>query len=329
MPRSGTTFLHQLLTGDNAARIPRVWQLIHPYPEKADARSDRRRVRVARQLRMFEFLAPGFRKMHPIGANSPQECSEVTAHIFASLRFDSTYSVPGYRRWLDGAGHLDAYRFHKRFLQHLQFQSGGAGCWVSKCPDHIFALEAIRAVYPDARFVFMHRDPLRVLVSVARLTEMLRRPFSRHVDRAALGRQECERWAAGTELMIQAADSEPFAETIFHLQYHEFVREPLSAVRRLYRHFGMTLDSGTAARIGAMVQAQPNGGYGANQHRFDTYHIDPDEARQRFAPYMARFGIASETRPSWQARYPDLRSPASAVARRYRGLRGGERQGRQ
>ena len=102
LPRSGTTFLHQLLTGDNAARIPRVWQLIHPYPEKADARSDRRRVRVARQLRMFEFLAPGFRKMHPIGADSPQECSEVTAHIFASLRFDFDLfgaGLPTLARW--------------------------------------------------------------------------------------------------------------------------------------------------------------------------------------------------------------------------------------
>ena len=130
LPRSGTTFLHTLLAADPANKAPRVWQVIHPYPDGANhARRDTRQRRVDRQLRMFQFLAPGFRKMHPIRAVSPQECSEINAHVFASLRFDTTYSVPSYRRWLDDVGHLDAYRFHRRFLQHLQHQEGG-GRWV-------------------------------------------------------------------------------------------------------------------------------------------------------------------------------------------------------
>lgn len=66
------------------------------------------------------------------------------------------------------------------FPQHLQ--SGETGRWVLKSPDHVLALEALGATYPDARIVFMHRDPLKVLPSVARLTAVLRRPFSRTVD---------------------------------------------------------------------------------------------------------------------------------------------------
>lgn len=295
LPRSGTTFLHQLLAADDANLVPRIWQLVHPYPEIGPRlRPDRRQQRVARQLRMFGVLSPQFRQMHPVVADSPQECSEITAHIFASLRFDSTHCVPSYRRWLDGVGHLDAYRFHRRFLQHLQHQAGGAGRWVLKCPDHVFALSAIRAVYPDARLVFLHRDPLRVLVSAARLTEVLRRPFTRHIDRAALGEQEFERWSAGAELMVRAADQEGFAEPIFHIRYRDLVSDPLGAVGALYRHFGLILDPGAASRIGRLVAANPNGGYGANRYRFDAYHIDPGATRERFAPYMARFHIDHE-----------------------------------
>src|SRR5271169_5236439 len=143
LPRSGTTFLHSLLAQDHANLVPRVWQLIHPYPLDGPGPDVRPR-RVARQLRLFGMLAPEFRRMHPIDASSPQECSEITAHVFASLRFDTTYRVPSYRRWLDATGHLEAYRFHKRFLQHLQHQAGLAGRWVLKCPDHVFALGAIR-----------------------------------------------------------------------------------------------------------------------------------------------------------------------------------------
>ena len=140
LPRSGTTFLHSLLAEDLANLAPRVWQLIHPYPIKNPrSRQDNRLDRVSRQLRLFGLLSPDFRRMHPIDAGSPQECSEITAHVFASLRFDSTYRVPSYREWLDETGHVEAYRFHKRFLQHLQHQAGG-GRWVLKCPDHVLPL---------------------------------------------------------------------------------------------------------------------------------------------------------------------------------------------
>src|SRR5215831_15194131 len=219
LPRSGTTFLHSLLAEDPANLVPRVWQTIHPYPLKRGTHRDLRAKRVARQLRLFGLLAPNFRRMHPIDAASPQECSEITAHVFASLRFDTTYRVPSYRRWLDDTGHFDAYRFHNRFLQHLQHQVGVAGHWVLKCPDHIFALDALRAVYPDAGIVFVHRDPLAVLPSVTRLTEVLRRPFARHVDKLEIGRQDSDRWLSATELMIEAADEEQFEEPILHIHY--------------------------------------------------------------------------------------------------------------
>jgi hypothetical protein len=233
--------------------------------------------------------------MHPVEAGSPQECSEITAHVFASLRFDTTYRIPRYRRWLDEAGHLDAYRFHKRFLQHLQHQGGG-GRWVLKCPDHVFALEAIRTVYPDARLIFVHRDPLAVLLSVARLTETLRRPFTRTIDRAEIGCQDSDRWLAATELMINAAREQRFTEPIFHVHYLDLVEDPVGTVAALYRHFGETLHPGAADRIGQLVEAKPNGGYGKHRSRLEDYGLDAALERERYARYMAHFGIQPEAR---------------------------------
>jgi sulfotransferase family protein len=295
LPRSGTTFLHSLLAEDPANLVPRVWQLIHPYPPKKFAAGpDLRRRRVARQLRLFGLLAPDFRRMHPIDAGSPQECSEITAHVFSSLRFDTTYRIPSYRHWLDETGHLDAYRFHKRFLQHLQHQAARGGRWVLKCPDHVFALAAIHAVYPDARLVFVHRDPLAVLLSVARLTEVLRRPFTRRLDKIEIGRQDSDRWLAATELMIAAAEEQAFAEPIFHVHYLDLVRNPVDTVAALYRHFGGNLDPEAAARIGRLVEAKPNGGYGVHGSRLEEYGLDAALERERYARYMAHFGIRSE-----------------------------------
>jgi Sulfotransferase family len=316
LPRSGTTFLHSLLAEDPANLVPRVWQLIHPYPlRNSESGRDRRARRVARQLRLFGLLAPDFRRMHPIDAGSPQECSEITAHVFTSLRFDTTYRIPNYRRWLDETGHLDAYRFHKRFLQHLQHQTADRGRWVLKCPDHVFALEAIRAVYPDARLVFVHRDPLAVLLSVARLTETLRRPFTRSIDKTEIGRQDSDRWLAATELMIAAARENHFAEPIFHVQYLDLIRDPVGTVAALYGHFGDTLHPDAAARISHLVEAKPNGGYGAHGSRLEEYGLDAALERERYARYMTHFGIQPEPRrrSTQSARSsPILASPRSA-----------------
>ena len=307
LPRSGTTFLHSLLAEDPGNLVPRVWQLIHPYPANRHG-PDLRVLRVARQLQLFGLLAPDFRRMHPISASSPQECSEITAHIFASLRFDSTYRVPSYRNWLDETGHLEAYRFHKRFLRHLQHQAGCERRWVLKCPDHVFALAAIRSVYPDARLVFVHRDPLAVLLSVARLTEVLRRPFTRSIDKTEIGRQDSDRWLAATELMISAARQHNFAEPIFHVHYSDLVKDPVGTVAALYRHFDEVLTPEAATRIGRLVEAKPNGGYGSHDSRLQEYGLDAVLERERYARYMAHFGIRPEPgrRPPRATRSPPV-----------------------
>jgi hypothetical protein len=289
LPRSGTTFLHRLLLEDPKNRAPRVWQTIWPYP--IGRGRDRRAARVARQLRAFERLAPEFRALHPLDATSPQECSEITAHVFRSLRFDTTYRIPSYRNWLDQAGHTPAYRFHRRFLQHLQHQAPG-GRWVVKCPDHLFALDAIRAEYPDARLVFVHRDPVKVLLSVAKLTEVLRRPFARRLDALEIGRQESARWLEGTRRMVAVGDDAGLLEPVHHVHHTALVADPVGTVAALYRHFRLSLAPGVAAAIERYVKARPAGGYGPRNYRFEDHGMDAGTEREKFRGYTERFGIA-------------------------------------
>jgi hypothetical protein len=304
LPRSGTTFLHSLLAEDPANLVPRYWQPVFPYPPRDGP--DRRIEVMNRQLRLFAWLAPDFPKVHPISATSPQECSEITAHVFRSLRFDTTHSMPRYREWLDSAGHLEAFRFHKRFLQHLQRQAG-SGQWVVKCPDHIFAMPAIRAVYPDARFVFVHRDPTKVLASVTRLTEIVRRPFTRRLDRRQLGRQESDRWADGAARLIRESESDDTANGgILHVQYTDLVGDPIQVVMALYRHFGMSLSVEAEAAIGRAIAATAHWSERGHTYRMEDFGLDPNAERRRFAEYIAHFRIDPETTAKRRTHVPEL-----------------------
>lgn len=293
MPRSGTTFLHALLCEDHSNQAVRCWETIYPYPmENERGRSPERYQRkVERQLAIFAKIAPELSSLHPIGARSPQECTEIMGHVFRSLRFDTTHHVPSYRHWLDNAGHLAAYRFHKRFLKHLQHRNG-PGCWILKCPDHVFALSAIRDVYPDARFVFLHRDPLEVLASVARLTEVLRRPFTRQVDRLQIGRQVSERWMHGATILIETFENDALpSDRACHINFRRFVEDPLSCVAALYERFGLILGRDAAARMRRFVMERPNGGYDPVKARLEEYGLDALVERRRFRDYITRFGV--------------------------------------
>jgi hypothetical protein len=245
-------------------------------------------------------MAPEFRALHPLDATSPQECSEILAHVFRSMRFDSNYNIPTYRAWLDAdeSRHFPAYAFHKRFLQHLQHQDPEpGGQWVLKCPEHVFALSAIRRIYPDARIVFVHRDPVKVLLSVAKLTEVLRRPFSRRVDRLQIGRDESARWLGGTQRMIEAGDDIGLPEPICHVHYIDLVTDPVATVEQVYKHFRMPFGEVAANAMDRYVSARPNGGYGPRDYRFEDHGLSAGREREKFKPYMLRFGIVPESLP--------------------------------
>src|SRR5579885_1706895 len=258
--------------------------------KKAGSRPDM----TARQYARFLMLAPELPSLHPLDARAAQECIEITGHVFRSLRFDTTHYIPSYQEWLDREGHLEAYRFHKRFLQHLQHQSG-KGRWVLKSPDHIFAMDALRQVYPDARFVFVHRDPMKVLPSVARLTEILRQPFTRKIDPIQIGRQVSDRWELGSMLLVEASEQlNSTPDRVFHVRYKELIREPFEIVSDIYRQFGLTMSAEGAARIKRAIAERPDGGYGRNLYRFEDFGLNPAVERKRYATYLTYFGMQAE-----------------------------------
>jgi hypothetical protein len=291
LPRSGTTFLHSLLGQDSESLVPRAWQTIYPAPRPADFRADSdRRVRsVDRQFQLFGDLAPGFAELHPITGDSPQECSEITAHVFQSLRFDTTFRVPRYLAWLEARGHGDAFAFHRRFLQFLQ--DGVASRWVLKCPDHTFCLDDILATYPDARFVVVHRDPVEVLGSNARLTAVLRTPFLRHVELAEIGAHEAARWTEGANRLLDF-DRRPDvpADRKIHVHYRDVTGAPVETVRRIYERFGLALRPQAQEAMQRLLSAKPRGGYAKHApYSLEPFRINLPALRQGFAPYVRHY----------------------------------------
>jgi hypothetical protein len=242
------------------------------------------------QLRLVRVLAPELNSLHPISASSPQECTDITSQVFQSLRYDSVYRVPSYQRWLEHHGHVEAYRFHRRFLQHLDAQTPGRR-WLLKSPDHVFALSALKTVYPDAQLVFVHRDPVRVLASVAKLTEVLRRPFARSIDLVDIGRQVWASWLDGAQHMMRAAAG---SDSILHLHYRQIVSAPLETASALFRHAGLALSEEATRGMRRWLERGERGGKPRRNYNLATFGLDPSTLRAQFTPYIEAFGVERE-----------------------------------
>ena len=291
LPRSGTTFLHGLLAEDPAHRAPRIWESIYPYPSHRSAGFGAGRRKAQLELKFFARLSPGIASLHPLEADAPQECIEFTSQAFRSPRFDDMYRAPSYHAWLKASGFDEGYEFLGRFLKHLQGSASSPRRWIFKSPEHVFSLDALSRAFPDALLVLAHRDPGHVFASAARLTELMRIPFTSAIDRKEIGRKVADHWQEGMRRMIAVADDPAFPLRVAHVHYRALIANPVGEIEKLYNGFGIEFSPEARAAMKAKVTAAPNGGYGANVYRPEDFGIDPKHERERASDYIKRFGV--------------------------------------
>lgn len=296
LPRTGTSILHELLAQDPANRVPMSWEVMHPYPppERATYASDARIAAVEKHLAGVDRVLPGFKAMHPMGAELPQECVALTAHDFASMLFSTTHRVPTYQAWLDAADLRPVYASHRRQLQYLQWRCP-AEHWVLKSPGHLWALDALLREYPDAQIVQTHRDPLKVVASLSSLVATLRGMASDAIDRAAIGAEWTARLADGLARATAVRDRWPAAAPApFDVQFADLLRDEIGMVRRIYAHVGRRLSPEAEQRMRAFLAANPRDKHGAHRYTLADAGLDPAVERARYAAYQQRFAVPSE-----------------------------------
>jgi len=296
LPRTGTTILHELLAQDPANRVPMTWEVMHPWPppERETFERDPRIETVEAHFAGIDRLLPDFKRMHPMGARLPQECVAITAFELATMIHHTTYRVPAYEDWLEATDLGPVYASHRRWLQYLQWRCP-AERWVLKSPAHLWALDALLAEYPDARLVMTHRDPLRVVASLASLVTALRGLASDAVDPHEIGADWTRRLAAGLRRAVRVRDAVRLPDDrIFDLHFEEFVGNEIASVRRLYERFGLALSPGAEARMRRFLAENPRDKHGAHRYHLRNAGLDPATERRRYAEVVERFGIVPE-----------------------------------
>jgi hypothetical protein len=289
LPRTGSTHLHALLAQVQGARAPQMWELTSPSPppEQVSYTTD---PRIAQVQAALAATPPEMMRRHPISATRPEQCTALMEWSFVNQALIASYHIPTYRDWLLGTDYTPAYEAHRRTLQQLQWRAPGQ--WVLKYPKHLVALDRLLAAYPDARFVWTHRDPAVVVPSVASLTGYMRGATTGFVDEPSFGRE----WAVHEELVLlrglAVRDRVGNEGGRFHdLHYQELVADPVGAVAGIWEHFGMPFAEDSAAAVRRFVDDNPQAKHGAHDYTAEQFGLSTAGLHRRFAPYIDRFGV--------------------------------------
>ncbi|MBE9190490.1 sulfotransferase [Gloeocapsopsis crepidinum LEGE 06123] len=294
MPRSGTTLLHNLLTQDPTSRWLHLWELASPSPppEYRNRNSDPRIQKVEKFVRRYNTLAPQLATAHNLNPQGPEECNPLFEHEFASLIFELRANVKRYTEWMETYDMVRVYQFYRQQLQLLAWHYPGAH-WVLKAPAHIFYLDALIKVFPDACIVQTHRDPLKVLPSVCSLTAIVRGVYSDRVEPKALGNYWSDRIAKALEREMQFRDSEA-SSRFYDLHYHNLVQDPIGTVRQIYAYFGYDFHPQMAENIKTWLAQNPQHKHGVHRYSLEQFGLDPERANSRFAKYCEKFNVKRE-----------------------------------
>ena len=288
LPRTGTTLVHNLLDQHPDVHCPHFWELTAP----AGSRDPREHARLEAAARAwlddYYARAPSLPAIHLMVADRPDECHRLLGNAFQSLIYSARYRAPTYTAWLARHDVTDAFRFHRVQLACITWRIPSEVVGL-KCPFHLWHLEPLREVYPDAKLVVLHRDPVSAVPSLASLCATIMAARSDEVDKHEVGAA----WLAAVERavddLLRRRDE---LGDVLHVRYPDLVGDPLGTVRRLLEFAELPWTRPAEDAMGHWLAENPSDKHGVHRYTAEEFGLDPADLAERFAVYRETFGLS-------------------------------------
>jgi len=294
MTRSGTTALHRLLAADPAHQGLELWltEVPQPRPPRDTWESDPFFCGIQEGYRQHHIENPEFMGVHYIAADEVEECWRLLRQSMASLSFESLAHVPTYSKWLEAYDWEPAYRRHKANLQLIGLPDTDKR-WVLKNPSHLFALDALMAVYPDALIVQTHRSPRVALASACSLSAHATEGWSELFEGDVLGRDILD--LQGREIDRFMAQRPKYSAAQFiDVHYDDLVADPVATVERVYAALDVEPSEKARSAMRAMHRQSITGAQRpSHNYSLADFGLTDEEVDERFAAYWSAYGLTT------------------------------------
>jgi len=296
--RTGSSILFELLALDPRHRAPLAWEAASPVAPAAPMfGAGGSREHLAETVNeFFADIRPEIRAAHEHRWDLPVECPRFMEPDFSSDWWAMLCTPMAYLLWKAEQKPDSAYDWHKRVLQTLQHGAAPGRRWLLKSPAHVRYLDQIMQRYPDARFIFTHRDPLKTVTSTASLMCAMRSTRTDDVNPMLAGQMINMSYAAGTRKAMQerASGVVPAAQ-IVDIHFRELMQDPVAAIARAYAALGLPFDDEFAAGIRDYLERKPRGKFGEHRYEAAEFGLDANALRDEYRFYTDHYGVELES----------------------------------
>ena len=293
LPRTGTTALGQLIANDPQFRSLRTWesQAPTPPPESATQQNDPRIAQAAEGIAMIDTMFPDFATMMSSEAQAATECQDLMGMSFRTYHFDGVVRVPSYTAWLMDTDMRETYTFHRQVLKLLQWHCK-PNLWHLRTPVHMFALDAFVEAYPNARFLWSHRDPVKVLGSVCSLISYVRSWSSDRKDPAELGAEQLAWWAKG---VLRAMDfrTEFGDDRFVDVSFADLQSDSVATVSGAYDKLGLDFTDAARDKVRQWADGHRPGHRGTHDYELADFGLTEAQVRDAFGDYLATYDASA------------------------------------
>jgi hypothetical protein len=285
LPRSGTTFLHRLLSVPEAAEPILLHQ--HVFPSRRRPSSSRLESELLFHPWKLASRRHGLDAIHYVRPDLPDECNFGMRLGMRSMIFWATAPTYGYLEWLLEQDLREAYQLYRRTLLLHQARTPGKRL-VLKCPHHLAWLPALSEALPEAKIIQTHREPLEAVPSECKLILALHGLATRELNWRETVNHNHMKILEFAERSIAFSDSEAGRDVI-HVDYRRLVSEPVAVAHEIHAHLGLPLDKAERAALARFHAENPQHKHGKNSYSLAQFGLDAAQIQAEFAPYRERF----------------------------------------
>jgi hypothetical protein len=187
---------------------------------------------------------------------------------------------------------VESYRYHKRVLQILQLRTGNKR-WLLKAPSHLSNIPELLKIYPDAKIVFIHRDPTKALASTASTMATIHKIYGAPFDQDRYFKNYnnvMQEQLARFKILHKELEADG---RIIDVRYQDVVSLPIDTISQIYNELDSPLTEKDRQAVEKYYTSRPRTKYGDHLYSVPK-DVDIAALRNNYSDYMKQFNLEIE-----------------------------------
>jgi hypothetical protein len=290
LPRTGSTMTHRLLASDPNHTAMLWWEGRYPALLPGEKRGD---IEARMELGKAEVDAvvaasPEALDIHPWDYKGADEEILLLEHNFLSTVPESFMALPSYSKWIEEQNHTLAYEDLKKFIQYLQWQNPGREKkrWVLKSPHHLGFIDKMISVFPDAKIIQTHRDPVKTVPSFCSMCANLFEPLTTNFDKVFIGKHWSNKLTRALNHCMNISEKHP--DNFLDLEFLNMIKDPIDEMKKIYEFIGEPFGEKTEVAMEAWREENKHE-MGAHKYSLEEYDLTESQINDNFAKYQQKY----------------------------------------